>query len=315
MHFKVGHLAAAIFAIPTSALVASEWSTGNFNTNAGWIRNDALAYETPGQPETGQNYNAPVGDQWYTDDPYNPGPSNGATSVLKLIAGWTLGDATAGNNSVLFGGYGLADGIVPGTSSPSLYRSFSSFTGGTNPILVADFGIIASTGLAPNKDRFGFNLLDSTGTTSLAQFVFNPTASGSGPAALGVQWISGATTNNVADVSYGALYRITVELSDTTFDMSMAGLIAETNGVGVVTNYATTNGFLLVNDGLIDNSLTAADFQTVAMNWDLLSGDPNDAGDNYLLVNEVSVVPEPSTYALLLTAALGAACVLRRGRA
>ena len=144
----------------TSVSFASEWSTGNFNTNAGWIRNDALAYETAGQPETGQNYAAPVADQWYTDDPFNPVLSNGATSVLKLIAGWTLGEATSGNNSVLFGGYGLADGIVPGTSAPSIYRSFSSFTGATNPIFVAAFGIIASSGLAPNKDRSGFNLLD-----------------------------------------------------------------------------------------------------------------------------------------------------------
>lgn len=300
--------------LSSGRLLAVEWTTGNFDTNSGWIRNDALAYELSGQPETGQNYTSPLSDQWYTDDPFNAGPSNGATSVLKLIAGWTLGDANAGYNSVLFGGYGLADGIVPGTSSPSIYRSFSAFGGGTNPIFVADFGIIASTGLAPNQDRFGFTLSDSSGTTSLAEFVFNPAASLFGPGALGVQWVSGASTNDIANISYGALYRLTVELNNDTFDMSMASLIAETNGVGVVTNFVPTNGVTLVNDGAIANSLTAADFQTVSMNWDLLSGDPNDAGDNYLLVNNVSVVPEPSTYALLVAAGLGVVAALRRRR-
>jgi hypothetical protein len=295
-----------------AAAGAAEWTTGTFNTNAGWVRNDALAYQVVGQPETGQNYDASLADQWYTDDPFNAGPSNGATSILKLISGWTLGDAGAGNNSVLFGGYGISDGIVPGTATPSIYRSFAAFDTGVDVTFTADFGLIPSSGLFPNKDRFGFNLLDSTGTVSLAEFVFNPAASGSGPAALGVQWVSGASTNDVADIAYGALYRITVALSDNTLDLTMEGLIAQTNGVGVVTNYATTNGVTLVSAGAIANSLTASDFQTVSMNWQLVSDDAGDPGDNYMLVNNVSVVPEPSTYALLGLAACVVGYMTRR---
>jgi len=291
---------------------AAEWTTGTFNTNSGWIRNDALAYQVTGQPETGQNYDTPVTDQWYTDDPYNPGLDVGATSVLKLISGWTLGNLADGNNSVLFGGYGLADGIAPGSANPSIYRSFSEFAPAVNPILVADFGLIPSTGLAPSKDRFGFTLLDSAGTVSLAQFLFNPAAGLFGPNSLGVQWVSGGVTNDIANISYGALYRLTVELSDETFNMSIASVIAQTNEVGVVTNYATTNGVTLVSGGAIANSLSASDFQTVAMNWQLLSEDPADPGDNYMLVNSVSVVPEPSTYALLALAALGVGYAMRR---
>ncbi len=306
--------ALAGIAVSTSGIEASGWTTDYFNTNAGWVRNDALAYEVPGEPETGQNYDSTVAKQWYTDDPFNVTLSNGATSILKHVSGWSLGTAQEGNNSVLLGGYGLQSDIVPGTAAPSLYRSFSAFEAGETPVFVADFGIIPSTGSYPNKDRFGFSLLDATGTVSLAQFLFNPAASAFGPGSLAVQWINGASTNDIADIAYGALYRLSVELTDDTFNVSMASIIAETNGLGVITNYATTNGVALVTGGAIANSLNASDFQTVSMDWQLLSEDPDEPGDNYMLVNNVSVVPEPSSYALLALAALGMAYWARRRR-
>ncbi len=296
----------------------TNFTTGNFNTNSGWIRNDALAYEVQGEPETGQNYNAPVADQWYTDDPYNAGLSNGATSILKLISGWTLGSGTDGNNSVLFGGYGLADGIVPGTATPSLYRSFSLLPLTETVTFSVDFGIISSTGLFPNDDRFGFNLLDSAGTSSLAQFLLDPTASSSGPTALGLQWINGSTTNNIADIFYGSLYRLTATLEGATFDLTVSGLVTETNGVGTVTNYVVTNSFLLVDGGALANGFSAQDFGTAALNWELVSGNAATPGDNYMLLNTATVlstvIPEPGTWAaagLLLT---GLAAKFLRGR-
>ena len=301
------------FTFTTSGIKAGGWTTDFFNTNSGWVRNDALAYEVSGEPETGQNYDAAATDQWYTDDPFNVVLSNGATSILKHFDGWSLGTAQEGNNSVLFGGYGLQSDIVPGTAAPSIYRSFSAFEAGEIPVFVADFGIIPSSPSYSSNDRFGFNLLDGSGTVSLAQFIFNPAASAFGPGALGMQWISGGLTNDLADISYGALYRITVALSDNEFDLTMASIIAETNSLGVVTNYATTNVIALVTGGAIANDLTSSDFQTVAMNWELASG-VDEPGDNYLLVNNVSVVPEPSTYALLAMAALGAFYWARRRR-
>jgi hypothetical protein len=303
----------ASFAFTASGVKAAGWTTDFFNTNSGWVRNDALAYEVPGGPETGQNYDAVATDQWYTDDPFNVVLSNGATSILKHFDGWSLGTAQEGNNSVLFGGYGLQSDILPGTAAPSLYRSFSAFGAGEIPVFVADFGIIPSSPSYSNQDRFGFNLLDATGTVSLAQFIFDPAASAFGPGALGMQWISGGLTNELADISYGALYRITVALNDDEFDLTMASIMAQTNSVGVVTNYATTNAVSLVTGGAIANGLTATDFQTIAMNWELVAGE-TDPGDNYLLVNNVSVVPEPSTYALLAMAALGAVYWARRRR-
>jgi hypothetical protein len=59
---------------------------------------------------------------------------------------------------------------------------------------------------------------------------------------------------------------------------------------------------------------SATDFGTFALIWDLASGDSEDPGSNYIIVNEVSVVPEPSTYALLALAALGMAYWARRRR-
>jgi hypothetical protein len=310
---RVFACAFASFAFIASGVQAGGWTTDFFNTNSGWVRNDALAYEVSGEAETGQNYDAVATDQWYTDDPFNVVLSNGATSILKHFDGWSLGTAQEGNNSVLFGGYGLQSDILPGTAAPSLYRSFSAFEPGETPVFVADFGIIPSSPSYSNKDRFGFNLLDATGTVSLAQFIFNPAASLFGPGALGMQWIADASTNDIANISYGALYRITVALNDGEFDLTMASIIAQTNSVGVVTNYATTNAVSLVTGGAIANGLTATDFQTIAMNWELVAGE-NDPGDNYLLVNNVSVVPEPSTYALLAMAALGAVYWARRRR-
>jgi hypothetical protein len=310
-------------AVPVNAQVqvVTNFTTGGFNTNAGWIRNDALAYEVPGEPETGQNYNEPVANQWYTDDPYVPGvaplPDVGATSILKHFDTWTLGTAGGGNNSVLFGGYGLADDILPGTANPSLYRSFSLLPLTESVTFSADFGIINSTGSFPNKDRFGFNLLDSTGTISLAQLLFDP-ASATGPG-LGMLWISGSTTNNLGTIAYGALYRMSVAMEATSFDLTFSSLATETNSFGTITNYLVTNSFLLVSGGQLANGLTALDFGTAAVNWELLSGDATVAGNNYMILNDVTVlstvIPEPGTWAVAALLLAGVTTRLWRRRA
>jgi hypothetical protein len=296
--------------------VVTNFTTGGFNTNAGWIRNDALAYEVPGEPETGQNYNDPVASQWYTDDPYNPSLDVGATSILKHFDTWTLGTASGGNNSVLFGGYGLADNIDPGTANPSLYRSFTLLPDTESVTFSADFGIVPSTGSFPDKDRFGFNLLDSTGTISLAQFLFDPAAaSGSG---LGMQWISGSTTNNIADIGYASLYRMSVTMQDAAFDLTMSSLQTQTNNVGTITNYLVTNSLVLVSGGALANGLTALDFGTAAVNWELLSGDSTVAGNNYMILNDVTVlstvIPEPGTWAVAALLLAGVTTRLWRRR-
>ena len=100
--------------------------------------------------------------------------------------------------------------------------------------------------------------------------------------------------------------------------MAMSSLAPQTNGAGTITNYLVTNTVSLVSGGAIANSLSALDFGTAAINWELASGNIATPGDNYMLINGVSVlstvIPEPGTWAaagLLLT---GLAAKLFRNR-
>ena len=280
----------------THAGVAQEWSTGYFNTNSGWKRNDALAYETNtgGLSETGQNYGNSFPQQWFTDDPFNVTLSNGASSVLKYMSGFTLGFSSAGNNTVLFGGYAPTQ-IKPGISSPSVYRSFAPFvtSGSGTAVFSVDFSIIASSPSSfTNRDSFGFSLL-SGGSALIADFSLAPTTNTS---LLNVSYNAGAA---VGAIAYGSLYRITAALQGTNISAVLHGLSTQTNLSGVVTNYVTNSAVSIVDGGLIAGGLTAENFDRVGLNWDLASGNPADFGSNYMMVNTMSVVPEPSVVHLL----------------
>jgi hypothetical protein len=60
---------------------------------------------------------------------------------------------------------------------------------------------------------------------------------------------------------------------------------------------------------------SAASFDTIGVNWVLTSGDNTDPGSNYIVVNDLQVVPEPSTVALLSLAGLAIGLLSRRRRA
>jgi len=65
----------------------------------------------------------------------------------------------------------------------------------------------------------------------------------------------------------------------------------------------------------LTSGLAVDDFGTVSMDWVLASGNPADPGSNYIMVNNVSVVPEPSTYALLAVSGVALVAFMRRRRA
>ena len=274
---------------------AQEWTTGYFNTNSGWIRNDALAYETNsgGVSETGQNYSNSFSQQWFTDDPYNG--TNGASSVLKYMSGFTKNFSSGGNNTVLFGGYAPTS-ILPNSSSPSIYRSFTPFVTNASGVAIfsVDFAIIASSPSSfTNRDTFGFSLLAGGGVSSIADFTLIPTTN---TGILNVQWNS---ESPVAGIVYGSIYRITATLQNTNISAMLYGLATQTNVSGVVTNYIVNSSASIMDSGLISGGMTAEDFDTVSLNWDLSSGNPAAPGSNYMMVNTVSVIPEPSTVAML----------------
>lgn len=317
--------------------VNTNFTTGYFNSGDGY--GPAGESSLDGAPT-----NAPASEQWQTTDSYNPVTDTGSTSLMVYTPGWSYGTALSGNQTVWFGNYDPAYeseisgnfGILPGVTNPVLYREFSPGVPGAPLDLsvtwTADFGIINLNDPAfPYDDVFGFNLLDSTQTFSLAQFSFNPSTA-SLTNGLRFEWykdgslqpVGGAQPNNF-DIQYGALYRLTATLSNSLLDLSISGLVAQTNGVGTVTNYSVVTNVNLINAGALSGGFTAIDFATAAVNWELASGDTLQPGANYMLLNSMSVVssaiPESSTWAtgavllglvgFMLWRRKSAACVVR----
>jgi hypothetical protein len=296
-------LFSGIFVMPLVSR-AQTWSTGYFNSNDG--------YGPAGSSLDGAPTSAPASEQWQTTDPYNAGTDRGSTSLISHINGWSYGLSSQGYNSVYFGGYNADNGVLPGSSTPVLYREFDHTFGSAATTFSVDFGIVGPStdlsGLYVNNDRFAFSLL-STNSAELATFVLNPGASL--PGFLQLEWVQNGT-NVVADgttfknfqIQYDALYRLTATVEGTSLTMDIAGLNPESGGPGIgITNYAVSTNVNVISNGAISSGLTSSDFEVAAIAWDLESGDSEQPGANYMIVNTVSVVPEPSTIALLTVAA------------
>ena len=295
---------------------AQTWSTGYFNRfTGGYPRNASL---------DGDPTNAPADAQWQTTDPYGDVVTtntfgtvitNGGTSIVYYVSRWTFGLSTAGNQSANFGGYSAIRNTLPGTTNPSLYRTFTNPGGPVS--FSADFGIIrpSSPGTFTNLDTFGFSFFNQAGTMSLAQIQFVPTPGAN--AWYTLNWV-GNTTNgssykSMTNLAANSLYRLTATFEGSAFSLTMAGLLAQTNSVGVITNYAVSSSAAVIQNGAIANRLTANDFEYLSADWLLASMNIMNPGANYTLINTMSVVPEPSTYVLLGTAGvLLAGLALRR---
>jgi hypothetical protein len=306
-------LALLVIVFTGASTHAQTWSTGFFNRS-----NAYTGVSLDGTPT-----NAPAAEQWQTTDPYDPVTTYGSTSQLQNLLGWTLGPvnpASTRNQSVLFGGYGAAVDVLPGITNPVLYRDFVNTFGTATTTFSTDFAIVGpSSGSFPSNDTFGFSLNDAGGS-SLAAFQFVP--NGPAPTALTVQWVQNGTnavTNGTTfsgfSIQYNSLYRLEAVVSSNQLTMTLAGISTQTNGTGVVTNYVAGSPSTIVNGGTLSGGLFSSDFEQAAITWDLASGDNLNPGGNYMIVNQVSVVPEPSTVGLL---ALGLAAVgsfyLRRRR-
>lgn len=301
---KLASLAIALTSALAGPLAAQSWTTGFFNTNDGWVE---------GSYVTGQNTNDSLADRWQGNDPENevsPGVFVGGTDYIQFVTGYTpIGSAT-GNRSLIQGGLNIATGYVPGTNSVSIWRSFTPLAVG--PTGTASFRIewslIGSLDPSfPNADTFSFQLRDGSNTTNLLSMQLTPGINIQ-PNSYTLQSLAaGEPTNTLADLGYQAIYQLQVDMTGTTYD-------AELWQINSATRAVITNLVLATAEPLAGGS-SAEDFGTFALNWDLASGDPADPGSNYIIVNEVSVVPESSTTALLGVAAAALLATLLRRRA
>jgi hypothetical protein len=315
MRSPLFRLVAAIIAalITVNAAAAQTWSTGYFPTSAGY---GPAGFSLDGAPT-----NAPSEAQWQTTDPYIAAPvDRGGTSMIFFTQDWTAGTPVSGNHSVLFGGYNANAGVLPGITNPFLYRAFDHTFGTATTTFSVDFGIIPSTGNAfyPDSDTFGFNLT-TAGGSSLAAFQLSPT--GALPGFLNVNWIqnggavaTNGTTFKGFQIQYGGLYRLVASLTGTNVTMDISGLSTQTDGANGVTNYVVTGTQNIISNGVTSGGLDSSTFEVAGMTWDLTSGDPEQPGANYMIVNQVSVVPEPSTAGLLALGLGVAGTVFLRGR-
>jgi len=313
----------------------TNWSTGSSPTNQFSLTNGYIA---GGSSLDGQPTNAPASQQWQTTDVYNPTNGLGSSSSVQFLNGWTAGRPPGqggNNNSVRFGGFGVDfAAYMPGITNPVLYRTFDSAltTPSDSVTFSIDFAMIGPSaslsGFYTNQDYFSFNLLNSSGTGSLAKIVFNPFAS-SIANGRGVNWVQNGTnvvTNGTSFSGYsinsGALFRLNATLTGPLIDMNISGLIPQSGGPGIgITNYLVTNTTTVISGGALSAGYTAADFERLDIGWELTSGSINQPGANYMIINGMSVIsqaqviPEPGTWAAAAIILIGGgAAVLRRRR-
>ncbi len=297
-------LVVGVITLPAS-LQAQAWSAGNFNTSDGWVQGNFL---------TGQNTNDAVSARWQGNDPENevtPGVVVGGTDVLQYVTGYTPGGSGSGNSSIVQGGAYISTGYVPGTNSVRLWREFSPVaTSPTQTIsFSAEWSLVGSLDPSfPDLDTFAFDLRDAANTSSVLRLQLTPGINVISNAYTLQSIATGAPDGTLLDIPYQAIMQIQADITGSTYDVSYARIDSATRAV--------IDSGTLVTGGSLSSGLTAEDIGVLSIDWDLASGDPAAPGSNYILVNDVSVVPEPSTYALLSLAALGLATLaLRRRRA
>ncbi len=256
---------------------------------------------------------------WSTNDPFKSGTTpptteSGETSFIEFITGWSVGGSGGGDQSAMFGGVFKGDDFHPGVEVPNLSKSFTPFATGPTSFTL-DFGMIDPLAGSGTQDIFGFTLTD--GTQELLTIEFDPSAAT--VTDIRVQWYDNGvlqTTSNPAviqnrEFSYGSKHRLLIEMNGSTFDAYISDLAATTN--------IETNIEQFVDDGSISNSLTANDFSEVEIFWELTditvtNERYEDAGENYMIIDAVSAVPEPGSALLLIAGGFALLMTRRRNR-
>lgn len=264
----------------------SGYSAENFNTNDGYERNVGII--SPAQP---------ANLRWQGNDPYNTNTDFGETDLVTVISNYTF-QPESGNSSLVQGGAGLDGGVLPGTNNVQIWKSFNAYSNNSTVSWLAEWAIINSTNNI--RDTFSFDLRGANNTTSLLKLNFAPSTATN----YFLQAV-GATTQAWGTLGYDAIFATQVDITGSSYSLSFAQLDANRN---VIVSYTNALSGALASG-------SAADFDTIGINWVLTSGDNEDPGSNFIVVNDLQAVPEPTTVALLTMAGLTLGLLRRRRRA
>lgn len=292
----LGSIAACIAVLTgeiTAQVTETNFDTRFFNTNnPGYVRDVALTAT-----------NQPAGLRWDGNDPYNAITDRGMTDAIGVASGYTPFPGT-GNSSLLQGGYQVFYPILPATNDVRIWRSFSpSTTPFDNPTVsfFAEWSIIGSSPLnAPytNSDTFSFDLRNTANTASLLSLQFTPGINIQSNSYTLQTFATGSPTDTVVDLGYGSLFQIQVDMTGSSYNLSLTRLDPSTRAV--ITNFNN------LASGALSSGFSALDFGTISLDWELASGNSELPGSNYIIANQFqvttsgTVIPEPGTWAASL---------------
>lgn len=268
----------------------TNYTAQNFNTNFGYKRSVGIT-----------TTNQPLALRWQGNDAYSSVTLRGETDVISRALGYT--PSPLANSSLLQGGNGVANGVLPGTNKVRLWKTFAPPVTGSS-VFFAEWSLIPSLEGAPynRADTFAFDLRNAANTQSLLTLQFTPGINVQAGSYTMQSIAAGYGTNTIVDLAYQALFQVTVAMTSSNWNLSLAQINSSTRAVlASYTNLASGN---------LATGTTALDFATLGLNWDLASTNNLEPGSNYIIANQFTVVPEPSTISLFVFGATAAAIVV-----
>jgi hypothetical protein len=223
--------------------------------------------------------------------------------------GWTINDAGQGGAGFLsfvttLNGdtAGAVGGLynAPAAAAPTdVYLSHAAPSALQYTTFSVDFAIVGSSGV-PGRDGFGFSMRDAV-DGNLLTISFAPVANVTNDA-FQVKYTVGNTTFNAQDgngdpliIFQGGEYNLSLAFAattDPTFSATITGGVNSASFTGVATGLGAAQ---IASVGAVENTLTGQE------------------GDNYLVFDNLSIIPEASSSLLLGFGALG--FLTRRRRA